>query len=111
MYRAGELDQLITIKRETRTDDGMGGATSSLTIVASDLWAHARPRRGKELGEFQGVRAQALYLFVIRNDTDLALEEDDRIEWNGETYNIRAILSEGARSMYLEIEAERGVEQ
>lgn len=108
-YRVGELDELITIKRETRTDDGGGGASVTLTTVVSDLWAHVRPRSGKEMGNNDRVQDSAMYLFVVRYREDL--KESDRIEWEGETYNIRSLLTRGNRSMYLEIDAERGVPQ
>lgn len=108
-YRAGELDQLITIQREVRTADGMGGAAVTLSTVASDLWAHVRPRSGKELASFDRVEASALYLFVVRYRGDI--REDDRVVWNGDTYNIRAILTRGGRSNWLEFDAERGVTQ
>lgn len=108
-YRTGELDQLITIQRETRTADGMGGASVSLTTVVSDLWAHVRPRSGKERGAFDRVEASAMYLFVVRYRDDI--RESDRVVWNGDTYNIRAILTRGARSNWLEFDAERGVTQ
>ena len=109
MYRVGELDKLISVQREVRTSDGMGGDTVTPTTVVADLWAHVRPKSGKETGAQGGVEARAVYLFVIRNRSDL--KESDRLVWDGQTYNIRAILSRGARSMYLEIDAERGVTQ
>lgn len=108
-YRVGELDQLIDIKREVRVSDGAGGFTTSRTDVAADLWAHARPRSGKEIGVHNRVEAPAMYLFVVRYRSDV--KENDIIVWDGDDYNIRAILTRGGRSMYLEIDAERGVTQ
>lgn len=108
MYRIGELDQRIAIQRETVTPDGMGGGESALSTVAT-TWAHVRPKTGKEGGAFDGVRATAVYLFVIRNRKDL--KDDDRIVWDGDTYNIRYIAKRGGRNMFLQIEAERGAEQ
>ena len=107
-YRAGELDQRITIKRETLTTDNMGGSTTTDTDVAS-VWAHVRPRSGRELGIHDKVEAPAMYLFVIRYRSDLL--ENDRIVWDGQEYNIRVIRSKGGRKLYLEIDAERGVTQ
>lgn len=109
MYRVGELDQLITIKRETRVSDGMGGFTTTTTNVVSDLWAHARPKTARERGNFDTVEASAMYLFVVRYREDV--RENDRITWNGDTYNIRGILTRGGRSEWLEMDAERGVTQ
>jgi SPP1 family predicted phage head-tail adaptor len=109
MYRPGELDKLITIQRGTETDDGMGGKTIAWNAVVSDLWAHVRPRTANEQERFDKLNATAVYLFVIRYRSDLL--ESDRIVWDGVEYNIRSILTKGGRSMYLEIEAERGVAQ
>lgn len=107
-YDVGELDQRVTVKRQTLTSDGMGGSTTVDATVAT-LWAHARPKRGRELGAHDKVEAPALYTFVVRYRDDLL--ERDRITWNGQDYNIRAILTRGGRKMFLEIEAERGVTQ
>lgn len=107
-YDVGELDQRISVKRETRTADGTGGFTVADTTVAT-LWAHVRPKRGKEVGIHDKVEAPAMYIFAIRYRSDLL--ERDRITWNGDDYNIRAILTRGGRKMFLELEAERGVTQ
>lgn len=109
MYRVGELDKLITIQREVHTPDGRGGQSVSLTNVVTDLFAHVRPRTGREGEQYDRVNATATYLFVIRYRDDL--RESDRIVWDGVQYNIQAILTRGGRSMFLEIDATRGVAQ
>lgn len=103
----GELDQLITIQRETEVSDGMGGHTVSLSAVVSDLWAKVRPLSGKEAEQHGKLSATAMVAFIIRHRTDLL--GDDRIVWNGDSYNIRHIQPTSQRSMYLIIEAEKGV--
>jgi len=108
-FRVGELDKLIAIQRETLTPDGRGGQTVSLTNVVTDLFAHVRPRSGREGERYDRINAEAAYLFVIRYRDDL--KESDRILWDGVQYNIQAILTRGGRSMYLEIDATRGVAQ
>lgn len=107
-FRPGEMDQRVSIKREQRTPDGMGGSPVTFSTVAT-VWAHVRPLRGNELEAFDRVNGEAGYLFVLRYTDDV--EESDRLEWEGVDYNIRFIKSQGARHLYLEIEAERGVGQ
>lgn len=106
-YRIGELDQLIDIKRENLADDGLGGQDVTLTDVVTDLWAKARSLSGKEFERYDQLNATAMVAFVIRNRDDL--QHNDRIVWNGESYNIRYIPPVSARDMYLVVEAEKGV--
>jgi SPP1 family predicted phage head-tail adaptor len=103
----GELDQLITIKRESLADDGMGGHDVTLSDVAVDLWAKARALSGKEFERYDQVNATAMVMFIIRNRTDLL--QTDQIQWNGAAYNIRYIHPTSTRDLYLMIEAEKGV--
>lgn len=105
-WQPGELDQRITIKRETLTPDGMGGSSVALSTVAT-VWAKVIGKSGGESDAADRINASAVYTFVIRYRTDL--KEKDRITWGGVDYNIRAIPGTGRRRMYLEIEAQRGV--
>ena len=106
-YRPGELDQRITIRREKLVDDGMGGQDIQLTNVATCISALSRNLSGKESERYDKLNATSLNIFVIRYRSDL--QEDDRIEWDGDSYNIRHIPSNGSRKLYTEIVAERGV--
>lgn len=108
-YRVGEMDQLINIERETLTTDAGGGSSSSWAAIASNLWAHARPKSAREIADHNRVEAPAMYLFVVRQRSDV--RENDRIVWDGDYYNIRAINNRGGRNLYLEIDAERDVTQ
>lgn len=103
----GELDQLIDIKREVSTPDGMGGEEITLTDVVTGLWAKVRALSGKELERHDQLNSTAMCAFIIRYRGDL--KHTDRIVWNGSTYNIRYIPPATGRAMYLIIEAERGV--
>ena len=106
-YRAGELDQFISILRDTETDDGMGGQDLTPVIVASDLYARVKPMSGSEAKNFEKLNATMTNSFVIRYRNDIL--ETDRISWGSEDYNIRAIQKAGIRELYLQIFAERGV--
>lgn len=106
-YRSGELDQLIDIKRITRTDDGYGGDSSAPTSVVSNLYAHVRPINGREAKQYDKLNAQFTNLFVIRWRDDIL--ENDTIVWDGDDYNIKSIVKAGVRKLFLEIYAERGL--
>ena len=109
-WRPGELDQKITIQRESATDDGFGGETITLSTVMTPR-CKVVPRNGNERFFSDRVEAVATYLFVIRNRTDVTLQENDRILYNNEEYNVLYINREGNRPLYLELFAERGVAQ
>jgi len=106
-YRSGELDQLIDIKRKTRSDDGFGGDSSHPVVVIDDLYAHVRPINGREAKQYDKLNAQFTNLFVIRWRDDIY--EDDTIVWESVEYNIKSIPGAGSRKLYLEIYAERGL--
>ncbi len=105
-YHIGEFRQQIKIERETLTTDTLGGQTVALSTIY-DGWALARPLSGSERSEHGKLQAQAGYMFVIRNVVEI--RENDRITWDGQTYNIRSINTRGAQAMYVEMAAERGV--
>lgn len=109
MFRVGELDEKITFNTEVKVSDGMGGSELSLLAIAESVWCKVRPLSGKESERFDKLNADELTLFVTRYRTDI--EENDRISWNGEEYNIRHIPRASRRSMYSEFFAERGVAQ
>jgi len=110
-YRAGELDQRITFQERQSVSDGMGGSADTWVDISalSSVWAHARPKSGREVTQYDRVNAETGYLFVIRNRSDLL--ESYRILWDGEPFNIKAIKKPKGRALYMEIEAERGVPQ
>ena len=108
-YRLGELDQRIDIKREILVDDGLGGQDVRLENIATCISAHSRNLSGKEAERYDKLNATSLNMFVVRYRDDL--REDDRIKWGDVQYNIRHIPSNGARQLYTEILAERGVAQ
>ena len=102
----GELDQRVTIRRETLASDSQGGSTATWADVVT-VWAHVRPKGGREVVNADRVQGQTVYLFVIRYRD--GIRESDVMRWQGVDYNVRAILDRGGRRMYLELEAERGV--
>lgn len=107
-YRPGELDQRIKIMRQTETPDGYGGNTIAW-VEQFEIWAKVRPLSGSELTDYDRVNAEAKYIFIIRYPINVL--DSDRIDWDGEGYNIRVRKKPTGRSLYMQIEAERGVAQ
>lgn len=107
-YRTGELTERVTFRRETLTDDGMGGQIVTWTAVAT-VWAKARALSGGEAERYDQLNATAMVRFVVRYRDDL--RHDDQIVWNGVEHNIRYIEPTSSRRLYLAIDAERGVAQ
>jgi SPP1 family predicted phage head-tail adaptor len=110
-YRVGELDQRITFQERQGVSDGMGGSTDTWVNISSlsSVWAHVRPKSGKEVTEYDRVNAESSYMFVIRNRSDLL--EKYRILWNGEQFNILTVRRPKGRVLYLEIDATYGTPQ
>jgi len=104
-YRVGELDQRIKILRQQLTPDGMGGNSLAWSEV-SEVWAHVRPKGGREVTEFDRVNGQASYLIVVRNRLDI--KDSDTIEWGGVRFNISVRKQPSKRALYMEIDADRG---
>ena len=109
-WRAGELDQRISVVRETITTDGYGGQELVLSTLL-EAWSKVIPRAGNERLFGDRVEATGDYMFIIRNRSDVTIEENDRILWRGKYYNISFIADAGDRDLYLQIMASRGVAQ
>jgi len=107
-YAPGELDQRVTITRESLAGDGMGGSVLTTSAVAT-VWAHVRPKSSRERVHSERLGGESTYLFVLRYRSDI--RESDRLVWGGVSYNIRGINTRGGRELYIELDAERGVAQ
>jgi len=109
-HRVGELDQRISITRESLTTDSMGGSVVAVNVLVS-AYAKVIAKGGSERHKDDQIEAPAKYLFTIRNRTDIEILEKDRINWEGAEYNISFVAREGKRALFLTLEAERGVAQ
>ena len=107
----GAMDQQITFQRAADTADGAGGITQAWANIAANptVWANVKAKSGREALNEGRMTAVFVTVFTIYHRSDIS--ELDRIVWNGENYNIRAILRTSGREMRLQIEAERGVAQ
>jgi SPP1 family predicted phage head-tail adaptor len=104
----GTLDQRITIQQENRTADAYGGATSTWGTLA-EVWANVKPLNFRRVTDNAAPEEPALYRFTLRRRGDVA--DTMRISWNSGLYNIRFVADPGPRSLYMTIDAERGIAQ
>lgn len=111
MNKAGDLDQRITFQRFAGTPDGIGGMVQAWADVPTvpTVWAKVTPRLGSEGMEEGRTNATAMATFTVRYRADIS--ETDRILWRGEPWNIRRVLRVSGRAQWIDIDAERGVNQ
>lgn len=105
---AREMDQRITIQRRTRASDLAGGWTETWVTLAT-CWAAVRSKPAGERLEDGRMNARTINAFTIWHDACPTVAEDDRISWNGETWNIRGVFRSGSRVLTVQLDAERGV--
>ena len=103
-FKAGELDQRVTLRREVQVPDGMGGSTLEWVDIDT-VWAKVRPMSGTEREHSDALGARSNYIIVIRYRDDLT--EGDIAVWNDIEFNIR-FVKDVPRSRWLVLEAERG---
>ena len=93
-----------------RNRDYTQEADGSLTPANETYWrtfARVHAQRGGESNQSDQTEARATYRFwVHRNE---GVQEDDIIVWRGQQYNIRFVDDGGPGTVYMMIEAERGV--
>lgn len=105
---AGSLNQRITFQAKTQTPDGIGGLETGWANIPSfaTVWAAVKVMGGREAIDAARLGATSMYLFTIRNRTDI--DELCRIVWKGSNFNIVQIKREGEHPLNLTIMAERG---
>lgn len=104
-FSSGELDQRVTFRRESKTDDGIGGSVTTWTDIAT-VWAKVRPMSGSEREHSDRLNATANYLIVIRARDDI--DESCIAVWKGTQFNIR-FARDQPRSRFVALETEKGV--
>lgn len=104
----GKMDQRITFQRATRAADGAGGITEVWAdLPGGTVWA-AVSFKGSREGLSEGrINAAQMTTFEVYTRGDVT--EIDRLVWQGEVYNIRAVRRYGPRPLRMWVDAERGV--
>lgn len=106
---AGDLDERITIARETLVSDGQGGNTVTWQAQAT-MWARVIPVSGKERDQGDQTESPIKYRFKMRRTTaSEAILAKDIVSWRSKIFNIMFVEDKGPRSQYISIEAMVGV--
>lgn len=108
MSGAGAMSEEITIERMSRESDLAGGWTETWAELAT-CWAAVRSKPAGEKLEDGRMNARTVNAFTIYQDACPTVAEDDRIVWNGETWNIRGVYRSGTGVLTVQLDAERGV--
>lgn len=115
------LDQRVRIEREVRVPDGGGGASVEWVELVT-VWARVEPLTGRERDHAQQAQHPADYRVTMRYRTDV--RESDRLIWDGlppandgqspqgapRPMAVRFIARPSARSLYMQIDCQAGVE-
>jgi SPP1 family predicted phage head-tail adaptor len=99
--QSGQLDRRITIKTFTTSTDDFGQINKSFSTLAS-VWAKVVERSGSEKEVSDQIVAVKKVDFFIRHRSDL--NEQMRVEYNGKTYTIEAIINADSRDSFQRIE-------
>lgn len=99
--QSGQLDRRITIKKFTTSTDDFGQINKTFTTLAS-VWAKVVEKSGSEKEVSDQIVAVKKVEFTIRHRSDL--NEQMRIEYNGKTYTIEAIIGSDQRDSFQRID-------
>lgn len=106
---AGPLRDRVTFQRATRTPDGAGGAALAWTDEVT-VWGGFRPQRGRETLEVGRLESAVAGVLTVRSSPDTReITAADRVQIDGESYQIRTITNPDRRNKMLEFVVERGV--
>jgi len=101
--RAGKLDRRLTIERKTVSYSDSGEPQETWSTLAV-VWAQARPDRGDERFAAKQLVGRAVTSFHLRHRADLALTVQDRLRYDGLTWDILDLRGIG-RGVGTEIDA------
>lgn len=99
---AGKLDEQIILQSLTETNDG-GSLSQSYATVAT-VWAEVISRKGREA--FESARVNALDVIRVRIRYRSDVDNKDRFQWEGQSYNIVNVDRSMRRDGYMWLSGE-----
>lgn len=104
-FRAGRMDQRVTLQTRSVVTDAMGQDTITWTDLAT-VWAELLPLRGAEFFAAAQVQSEQTVKVHIRYRTDVTTS--CRLVWGTTNYDVTAVLIVGRKDM-LELMCTQGV--
>lgn len=98
--RTGLMRRVITLRTNTRTDDGMGGYTETPTDVTS-IPARVEPLEGRELIQAMQTGMQRPHRFTIRYRAGMT--GATTVLYDSRTFDIKSIQDPEAKHRELEL--------
>ena len=96
--QSGAMDQRITIRRVTRTQDAIGGTVETWADLAT-VWARVMPLSGREENDAQRVNPVTRFKAIIWWKCDAGgapfYTAADKVMWRGREYGIESVVPVG----------------
>lgn len=100
--RAGQLNQLISIRNPVRVEVEGGGYTDTPTEVGT-AWAKVEPLQGNQQAAYMQAGMSAPHRFTIWYRNDIAITGATQIVWNSRTFDVTSVADTDARHVELVI--------
>ena len=102
----GKLNRKITIERSIKTKNSGGGYDYTWSTLHT-VYAMLKPKNGSERTHAGQLEATNKHDIVFRYISDLL--PDDRVNYNGEKYQIRSIINVEEANKWTQLVCESGV--
>ena len=99
----GDMRHKITIETPTLTPDSVGGFTTSWSTLA-DVWSKIEPLSARQRFHAMQLEHIVSHKITIRYRSDI--ESDQRILFEGRTFQIHSFIDPDERHRFLEIMAQ-----
>lgn len=94
--RAGTLRHRVTIQQKSVTRDSYGAEVVTWTDLDT-VWAAVEPLSGREYLAALQTQAEVTTRIRLRYRSDLVVEPEMRVTWDGHTYDVLAAIETQAR--------------
>jgi len=105
--RSGRLRHVVILQRQSSTQDDYGQRIDTWATIAT-VRANIIPMKGSEYIAARGEQANTTSEITIRNSTDVdGVRPRDRVNHDGDLYDIQAVMRQGKRGRALVMVCER----